>query len=405
MSLITIDLHAHSPYAGASGKSDFQRLVFVMKHKGIDVYGSGDILLEKWERELDSAFDFNEKKQFWTLPDGLFLMPQTEVIVTVPYPYNEKARKLFHMVILFADRNAVTICRKRFFDEGSKLTIGRPFITFDNISRFREFFISLNTLLEGRIAFIPAHVMTPEGILGGKNPVDSIPEIFGEAIKIITALETGLSADPEMLAGISSSLGAPLVSFSDSHSAAFNKLGREFTQIAVDTLSSSGIIESLKNHSIIKTAEFPPFEGRYYLTGHRGDRPGHNGRDYICEKSPRPELCPVCGKAFIPGVKERIGKIGGTSAVIQDFIYQIPLIEIIAEVLGTGVTSQKAMKLYIDIVSYIGKESSLWLTDAETELSGRVPDEIIHAVRKIKHNKMSVIYGFDGKYGKITGLN
>ena len=29
-----------------------------MAAKGIDIYGSGDILLEKWENELDAEFDF-----------------------------------------------------------------------------------------------------------------------------------------------------------------------------------------------------------------------------------------------------------------------------------------------------------------------------------------------------------
>ena len=55
---IVVDLHSHSPYAGASGKTDFNKLRYVMEIKGIDVYGSGDILLEKWENELDGFFPF-----------------------------------------------------------------------------------------------------------------------------------------------------------------------------------------------------------------------------------------------------------------------------------------------------------------------------------------------------------
>ena len=64
---LVVDLHSHSPYAGASGKVDFERLRFVMGVKGIDIYGSGDILLEKWEKELDSEFEFDRTRQLWNI--------------------------------------------------------------------------------------------------------------------------------------------------------------------------------------------------------------------------------------------------------------------------------------------------------------------------------------------------
>ena len=113
-----------------------------------------------------------------------------------------------------------------------------------------------------------------------------------------------------MLSSVSGALSVPVISSSDAHSAAFNRLGREFTEIRADEVSTEAVFSSIKNSGIIKTAEFPPFEGRYYLTGHRGDREGHNGEDIFFLDNP-PELCPVCGKPLVHGVKER------TSFILQ----------------------------------------------------------------------------------------
>ena len=87
-----VDLHSHSPYAGASGKTDFKRLSYVMGIKGINIYGSGDILLKKWEDELDGEFLFDRQKSMWVIKEGQYLMPQTEIIVTLPYAQNQAKR-------------------------------------------------------------------------------------------------------------------------------------------------------------------------------------------------------------------------------------------------------------------------------------------------------------------------
>ena len=172
---LVVDLHSHSPYAGASGKVDFERLRFVMGAKGIDIYGSGDILLEKWENELDAEFDFDREKQLWNISRGgrdLYLFPQTEVIVTLPYTRDEKKRKLFHMVILFKNRDSIPEARKMFLSRGSKLGIGRPFVKFDSAEEMQLFFSDFKKRIPSLL--IPAHIVTPDGILGGKNPVDSV---------------------------------------------------------------------------------------------------------------------------------------------------------------------------------------------------------------------------------------
>lgn len=393
-----VDLHSHSPYAGASGKSDFKRLSYVMGIKGINIYGSGDILLKKWEDELDAEFRFDRQKSMWAIKEGQYLMPQTEIIVTLPYAQNPAKRKLFHVVILFGDMESVYTVRTMMEKKGSKLGIGRPFVKFESYVEMQDFFIEMKR--KARVGIVPAHVVTPEGILGGKNPVDSITEIWGEASSCIDALETGLSADPEMLAAVAGGLDVPLISSSDAHSAAFNRLGREFTLLDMQEESASGVLSALQAKRVLKTAEFPPFEGRYYLTGHRGDRPGHNGQEVFYLDNP-PAVCPLCGKPFVEGVRQRIKRIStGLAARKQEFVYQMPLIEIIAASLGCGAGSKKAEDLYIKITAQVGTESNLWFQDGEVALQG-IPDVVAEGIRTVKENRFRIKYGFDGQYGQI----
>jgi len=399
---IVVDLHSHSPYAGASGKTDFPKLRYVMQAKGIDVYGSGDILLEKWEKELDSGFQFDRKRGMWNIAESgknsFYLMPQTEVIVTLPYLHNIKKRKLFHVVVIFRNRDLITDARKLFISAGSRLGIGRPFVKFDSSVQMCDFFIQLKK--KCRCLLIPAHIMTPDGILGGKNPIENVGDIFGSETHLIDALESGLSADPDMIKRIAGSLDVPVISSSDAHSAAFNRLGREFTELEVDEISSEGISDAVKRGSVVKTAEFPPFEGRYFLTGHRGDRPGHNGEEVFFTENP-PELCPLCGKPLTRGVKELAGSLypGGKERK-QDFIYQIPLVEVIAESLKCGSGTKRVTDIYLEIIRQAGRESSIWLERGELDLKG-IPVEVTEGINRIKTGRYTVNYGFDGKYGRI----
>lgn len=393
-----VDLHSHSPYAGASGKSDFRRLSHVMGIKGINIYGSGDILLEKWEKELDSEFPFDCTKSMWVMKEGQYLMPQSEIIVTLPYKYDERKRKLFHLVILFADMESVGTVRKMMLSKGSKLGIGRPFVKFDSSEEMACFFEEMKE--RAATALIPAHVVTPDGILGGKNPVDSISEIWGKSTGLIDGLESGLSADPRMLAAVAGGLGVPVLSSSDAHSAAYNRLGREFTLLDAEELSSEGILDSIFRRRVLKTAEFPPFEGRYYLTGHRGDRPGHDGKEIFFAENP-PEICPVCGKPFVEGVCERIRRISPDySGPVQDFVYQIPLIEVIAGSLGCGTGSKKAADIYLRAAEQAGNESNIWFEDGLNALTD-IPSGVLEGIRAVKENRFRIRYGFDGQYGKI----
>ncbi len=68
----------------------------------------------------------------------------------------------------------------------------------------------------------------------------------------------------------------------------------------------------------------------------------------------------------------------------------------------TGVTSKKAEALYIEICKKAGKESAIWLEDAENDLSKFMSEPIKESVLKIKRGDFIAVGGFDGQYGKIV---
>ena len=50
---LTVDLHSHSGYAGGVGTILLADVARTMKMKGIDVFGTGDVLLPARYKELE----------------------------------------------------------------------------------------------------------------------------------------------------------------------------------------------------------------------------------------------------------------------------------------------------------------------------------------------------------------
>ena len=77
---------------------------------------------------------------------------------------------------------------------------------------------------------IPAHIWTPWfSLLGSRSGFDTLEECFEDYSPYIHAVETGLSADPPMLARVSSLRRFTVLSNSDAHSA--QNLGREANEL------------------------------------------------------------------------------------------------------------------------------------------------------------------------------
>lgn len=403
---LTVDLHSHSGYAGGVGTILLEDVARTMKMKGIDVFGTGDVLLPARYRELEELlYDCGNGLFKISAEDSSYFLLQTEVILTVKLP-NYNHRIVAHHIILFPNFESVKKCSVLMSKWKQKNTIGRPFIVSENRQEMIE---RLNEIIaiHPEIEIIPAHIMTPDGVLGCKNMLSDIEEFYGSFLPNIHAIETGLSADPELLEQIPGIANLTFISNSDCHSSALNRIGREFTVLDVDQVSYSGIIKAIRNNKVVLTAEFNPAQGRYYRTGHAGKRHA-NKEEFLIEKYDDNLICPVCNKKMTLGVYERVQQLKDETItpLPRKYIRLIPLIEVIATSLGIkSIKSVRVVTVYEEIIKHFSSEIKLWLT-SEKEirelLDRKIPKKTMSAIISVKNEEFEFSPpGYDGEYGKL----
>jgi len=411
------DLHCHSGYAGGVGNISLVDIEKTMPLKGIDIVGTGDVLQKQWLNTLKSSFAEEGSGLFATAPEAnVRFVLQTEIIFTSPVG---EGRKMVHHVLLFPSFESVDLCRELMNKWDVKLNIGRPFIKCtgkEDLTRRLYNIHEIDPLIES----IPAHVMTPDGVYGSKNPVTSMKQFYGEGIDIINSVETGLSADPTILGQIPELDDFTLISNSDAHSAQLHRMGREFTTLNVRKNDFPSIIHAIRDNHVCCTAEFNPTEGRYFLTGHRKGKKGHGDRYCMYSPSftPGGGKCPICKKQLTIGVLERSQILkeaqggddrdwGYRPKNSPDFVHMVPLVEIIAYTLGIrSSTSKRVIGTYHNMIEYLGNECAMWfMNEAEIEkrLIGNVEESLLSNILMIKKGDFNFSpMGYDGTYGRLS---
>ncbi len=416
-----VDLHSHSGYAGGVGTISLSGVADTMAAKGINVFGVGDCLQPAWRESLATLLTEKEPGLF-ALNDAAphqrqarFVM-QTEVIFTSPVPSG--GRKTTHTVLLFPGLGAVDEAIRLLRRREVKLDIGRPFIKCEDAAGVAETCFALHSIDSG-ILIVPAHVMTPQGVYGSDNPVDSLRDVYGDFAEEITTVETGLSSDPKLLAMLPELDRMTLISNSDCHSGALNRVGREFTALDIAAASYGEIANALRTGKVRYTAEFDPAEGRYFLTGHKAGLERHGAAFcyYSPDRIPADRLCPVCGKKLTVGVLDRILELSkeqsptGKARVYEDvvpaqeYLTLVPLVEVVAAGLKVkSVAGRKVTALFEKIIERAGTEAELWeRTSPEIHdmLGSELPDSVLEAICRVREGDFSFQPGFDGTYGGL----
>ncbi len=406
--LLALDLHSHSGYSGGVGKISLNKIRESMKKKGIDIFGTGDCLHPFWLNKLrESLIEVKEGIFALSLKDDRYFMLQTEVVLTAPITKNR--RKSVHTVLLFPSFETAEKVINLFRNYGVKNTIGRPFITFNSIDEVSDFLFTLKAIDE-LITIFPAHIMTPDGIFGSNNPITYLEDFFGEFAPNIKLLETGLSADPEMLEKIPQCRERNYISNSDCHSHAIHRIGREFTLVEVEELTYPAVVNALEGNGIVSTYEFNPREGKFYASGHRKGK--YNHPEHFYSEDINNTICPHCNKPFTKGVKHRIEELSKNQKLNIPFKKErkfkriIPLIEVIAYGLNIKtLTSKRVIGIYDKIVAVIGSEVELWLKPIEIiekELANILEENLLKAILAVHKGDFTFDPpGFDGEYGKL----
>lgn len=436
---IAIDLHAHSVFAGGTqglsmkpGNMAVNRKKAIlhliktnqtMPLKGVDLIGTGDCQFTLWTdilkeiliEDMDGIFFLRNNEQ------TRFIL-QTEMIFTAKIG---KYSKETHVIFLFPNFSSVETFRKLLDQWGVKhQKMARPFIKCQSSVQVAE---RIHTILDVDpwIEAIPAHIMTPQGVFGtgkGNIRINNLTDFFASATSRLHVFETGLSADPEFLALIPELDDHVLISNSDAHSSALHRMGREFTVLLSSKFDYPSIISALRNNKVLYTVEFPPEEGRFFLTGHRAGRkrPGLHGDNDYCFFSPQHvplhDVCPICKKSLTIGVFQRCVEINRAQEVkrelgevhpLRKFIRMVPLIDILSHVLSIKTKTAKSLiNKYRQIISLVGPERMLWqLTSEEVEekLIDQIEPYILEAILQVKAGNFTFHpYGFDGVYGSLV---
>ena len=436
---VAVDLHAHSVFAGGTQAllltperkainrkkaiSHLTQTNQTMPLKGIDIIGTGDCQFTLWTNilkkilieDMDGVYLFQDQGQ-------THFILQTEMIFTAKIG---KYSKETHVIFLFPNFSSVEEFRTLLDRWGVKhQKMARPFITCQSSNQVAQRIHSILDL-DPWVEAIPSHIMTPQGVFGsgkGNIRINHLEDFFKSAASRLRVFETGLSADPEFLSLIPELDDKVLISNSDAHSSALHRMGREYTVLSTPKSDYKSIISALRNGHVSYTAEFPPEEGRFFLTGHRAGRksPGFHGEKEYCFFSPQHvppyDICPICNKPLTIGVFQRCVEISQAQGVNRElgggesfkkFICMVPLIEILSHVLEIKTKTAKSLvSLYRQIVGIIGPERQIWQMtseDVETQLNGHIEKPVLKAILEVKDGNFTFKpYGFDGVYGTLV---
>lgn len=414
MQELIVDLHIHSHYSRATGKSaDLKGLYYWGKLKGINIIGTGDFTHPEWFAEIREQLepaegglfklkadiaDEVDKQLPESVRDNLIRFIPTVEIATI-YSKGGKVRKL-HQLLVAPSFKAVSEINARLERIGNLKADGRPILGLDSKELLR-----LTLEADPNALYIPAHIWTPWfGLFGSKSGFDTMEEAYEDLTPEVHAIETGLSSDPSMNYRVKNLDTITITSNSDAHSP--QKLGREATVVRAD-LSYDAIIDSIRTNDerMIGTIEFFPEEGKYHYDGHRAC----NIRFTPEETKAHDGICPVCGKPLVVGVDYRVGELaddmrpqGFMPAKAKRVEFIIPLPEILAELHNTkSVSSVKVVADYERAYRLLGNEFSILRELPIDQIRESGFPLLALAIERMRAREVVLEPGYDGVFGVI----
>ncbi|HLC47062.1 MAG TPA: endonuclease Q family protein [Candidatus Nanoarchaeia archaeon] len=390
------DLHIHSSHSQATGNDlNLANLEKYALIKGIDLLGTGDFTHPKWIEEIKEGLTDEDGTGIYRSKNGYPFMLQTEI--SLVYTQGGKGRRV-HNLVLAPNLDAVRQITDYLLTKGRIDYDGRPIFKISCID-----FVDNLKRISKDIEVIPAHAWTPWfGVLGEKGGFNSLSEAFGDQVKHIHAIETGLSSNPPMNWRVKELDRYQLLSFSDLHSYWPWRMGREATIFNTE-VTYKNILEAIRTgEGLSGTIEVDPGYGKYHFTGHRACGVCINPKDAVRVNN----ICPKCGKKMTVGVVSRVEELADPSRPEgyaprnpKKYHTLIPLSEILAKMVGTAVSSKKVAAEFENIISTFGTEMNVLLNASEEKLLLVTSKKITDAILKARRGEVEVQPGFDGEYG------
>jgi uncharacterized protein (TIGR00375 family) len=435
------DLHLHSKYSRAvSPQMILPEIDKWAVKKGVNLLTTGDFTHPLWLRSIkkeleevgEGIYKLKTRTSEQKTRDNIRFLLTTEIACI--YKQGGRLRRI-HNLVFAPNLETVNKINKELLSRGCNLSSdGRPIIGLSSKN-----LLELLLNIDRKIILIPCHAWTPHfGIFGSASGFDSIKESFEELSNYIYGIETGISSDPWMNWQIEELQNRSILSFSDAHS--LPKMGRELTVFEInktlDTLSYVDIGKAISyplrkksghnvtgESGVAYTVEFYPEEGKYHYTGHRK-----------CKviKSPQQikesgNICPKCSRKLTEGVMYRLQQLAKDGndfkpynshvdsrnvSWIDDpfknhpsFVKLVPLNEIIAEGLGSPVSSEKVKAKFDELCLEFGSEINILLKISIQDLTKSSSEKIAEGIEKVRSGDIIIDPGYDGEYGKVRIWN
>lgn len=405
---IIADFHIHSKYSRATSRDmDLEHIFQAAQEKGINVVGTGDFTHPEWFKELKNKLEPAEEG-LYKLKDQDGINQElnknkdlTRFVITGEisniYTRNGRGRRVHNLIILPSLETAEKISNILSW-QGNIKSDGRPILGMDS-----EELLKMVMEADPQALFVPAHIWTPWfGVLGSMSGFDSLKDAFGENVKHLAALETGLSSDPLMNWRLSALDNFTLISNSDAHSP--RNLGREVNvfDTELNYLAISKAIKERDPSKFLYTIEFFPEEGKYHYDGHR-----------LCQVRMSPQqtkevkgICPKCGKSLTVGVLSRVDELADREMGFKPqnaipYKSLVPLPEIIAEALGVQSRTKTVDEQYKKLIEKFSNEFAILLDVSLKNLSAFTLPEIVQGIERVRKGELIIEPGYDGEFGKV----
>lgn len=425
------DLHLHSKYSRAvSPDMTLPTLARMAAIKGLDILSIPDWTHPLWMKEVllqieeagegifklkqsatsESVRNTSRGKAGEEQKDALFVFV-TEI--SSIYKDKNKLRRI-HNLIFAPNIEVVEKITNALLKKGANLhSDGRPIIGLSSKN-----LLELVLSLDERAFLIPCHVWTPHfGLYGSASGYGSIEESFEELSPYIYGIETGLSSDPEMNWQMEELSDRSVLSFSDAHSPL--KMGREATVIDLESASFENVKQAFMrkgNNKVVYTIEFYPEEGKYHFSGHRSCNIIRGPKEITAEGA----NCPKCHRKLTEGVMYRVQTLAGAYQKTAEakenangltwhvdpqrhhppYVKLVPLLEIVAESMGSTVASQKVKNLYYKSCHELGSELSILLKTPIDDIR-KFDMNLAEGIEKVRKGAIYIEPGYDNVYGTV----
>jgi ATP-dependent DNA helicase UvrD/PcrA len=401
------DLHIHSRFSRACSRDlTLPNLAWWARRKGIALLGTGDFTHPAWSDHLRASLVPAEPGLYRLSPDverdvarrlpgslqcDTPVRFMLSVEISTIYKRDDRTRKVHHLIYL-PDFEAMGRFNAALGRIGNLTADGRPILGLDSRDLLE---ITLESSPDGYL--VPAHIWTPWfSALGSKSGFDTIADCYADLADHITAVETGLSSDPEMNWRVSSLDRYRLVSNSDAHSPA--ALAREAT-----LYRGEPDYHAIKNgQTLYGTLEFFPEEGKYHADGHRAC--GINWPP--AQTRQNGGRCPECGKPLTVGVLSRVEDLAdraeGDGRRAERVEHLIQLHEILGEINGVGAKSKTVEAQLNHLVATLGPELDILRTIPVDAIGHSGGENLREAIDRLRRGAVRRVPGYDGEYGVIT---